>query len=311
MKRSLWLTLFAALGWAAYGQTPKTKSVSPPTANTLLWKVSGKNLQKPSYLFGTMHMICATDIELSDSLKSAIRNSDKVYLELDMDDMFQMMSAMTHMTMREDTTLADLLSKDDYKKVKSYFEEHSGLMPFTMLEKFKPLLIESMVMEQSPQCENMIVMEQLVMQEAKEHDKEIKGLETMDYQLSIFDSIPYKLQAQQLVKMVDDAGKNDGEDDKEMKMLTDAYREQQLDKMDELTKKEDMGIRNFTDILLYNRNATWAKKLEKLMAENSLVIAVGAGHLPGSKGVINLLRKAGYTVEPVRNDMIKKKVKEI
>ncbi|HWJ90604.1 MAG TPA: TraB/GumN family protein [Flavisolibacter sp.] len=109
--------------------------------------------------------------------------------------------------------------------------------------------------------------------------------------------------------MVENADKKTDEDD--MKMLTDAYRMQELDKMDELTKKEDMGMQNFTDMLLYNRNANWAKKLEGLMAKNSLVVAVGAGHLPGDKGVISLLRKAGYKVEPVKNDMIKKKSKEI
>jgi uncharacterized protein YbaP (TraB family) len=309
MKRSFWLTIFAAIGFAACSQAPKTKTTTTTGNNTLLWRISGKNLEKPSYLFGTMHMICANDIELSDSLRSAIKNADKVYLELDMDDMFQMLGAMSHMTMRDDTTLADLLTREQYKKVKDYFEEHSGMMPFAMLEKFKPLLVESMVMEQSPACENMIVMEQLVMQEAKENGKEIKGLESMDFQLSIFDSIPYQLQAQQLVKMVENADNKSDEDD--MKVLTDAYRMQQLDKMDELTKKEDMGMKNFTDLLLYNRNANWAKKLEGLMEKNALVIAVGAGHLPGEKGVISLLRKAGYKVEPVKNEMIKKKTKEI
>src|SRR5881227_1775924 len=135
MKRTFWLTIFAALGFVACSQ-PKTKSTASNTSNnTLLWRISGKDLTKPSYLFGTMHMICATDIELSDSLRKAIRNADKVYLELDMDDMFQMLGAMTHMTMRDDTTLADLLSPADYKKIKAYFEEHSGLIPFSMLEK--------------------------------------------------------------------------------------------------------------------------------------------------------------------------------
>jgi uncharacterized protein YbaP (TraB family) len=311
MKRTFWLTIFAALGFVACSQQPKTKSTTTNNShNTLLWRISGPDLTKPSYLFGTMHMICASDIELSDSLKLAIRSADKVYLELDMDDMFQMLGAMTHMTMRDDTTLADLLTPADYKKVKTYFEQHSGLIPFAMLEKFKPLLIESMIMEQSPECENMIVMEQLVMDEAKQNQKEIKGLETMDYQLSIFDSIPYKLQAEQLVKMVGDSS-SEKNDDEEIKALTDAYRKQELDKMDELTQKEDMGMKNFGDILLYNRNANWAKKLEVLISKNSLVIAVGAGHLPGERGVINLLRKAGYKVEPVRNDMVKKKTKEI
>ncbi|HEY0355647.1 MAG TPA: TraB/GumN family protein, partial [Flavisolibacter sp.] len=113
----------------------------------------------------------------------------------------------------------------------------------------------------------------------------------------------------QLLKMIEDSGK-EGEDT-EMKMLTEAYRQQQLNKMDELTRNEK-SIEGFTDILLYDRNADWAKKLEELMKNNALVIAVGAGHLPGEKGVINLLRKAGYKVEPVKNDMIiAKKVEEI
>ena len=307
MKRTLWLSLFAALGMTAC--SPASKTSAPVATNTLLWRISGKNLSKPTYIFGTMHMLCADDIQLSDSLKQAIRGADKVYLELDMDDMMQVLGAMSHMTMRNDTTLADLLTAEEYKKVKSFFQENSGLIPFTMLEKFKPLLIESMILKETATCDNMIVMEQLVMEEARENKIEIKGLETMDFQLGIFDRIPYKLQAEQLVKMVENAG-HDG-DDKEMKELTEAYRQQQLDIMDDLTKKEDMGIQNFTDLLLYNRNADWANKLAGLMPANSLVVAVGAGHLPGEKGVLNLLRKAGYRVDPVKNDMIKKKVKEI
>ena len=308
MKKSFWLTLLTAADFVFGAFAQKTSPASE--ANTLLWKITGKNLTKPSYVFGTMHMICADDIELSDSLKRAIKNSDKVYLELDMDDMWQMMSAMMHMNMKGDTTLSDLLSDEDYKKVKSYFKEHSSMIPFSLMEKYKPLLVESMVMEQSTACDNMIVIEKLIMDEAKQNDKEIKGLETFAYQLGIFDKIPYKLQAQQLLKMVNDADSGRTDDENEIKILTDAYRRQELSKMDELTK-DDPGIGEFTDILLYDRNANWAKKLQEIMPGNSLVVAVGAGHLPGKKGVLNLLREAGYKVEPVKNEMIKKKTKEI
>src|SRR5690348_6382215 len=115
MKRSIWLAVFAALGFAACSQPPKTKSgLAKAGQNTLLWRISGNGLSRPSYLFGTMHMICASDIDISDSLRAAIREADKVYLELDMDDMLQMMGAMTHMTMRDDTTLYDLLTQEEY-----------------------------------------------------------------------------------------------------------------------------------------------------------------------------------------------------
>jgi len=277
---------------------------SAPKNNTLLWKISGKNLAKPSYLFGTIHMLCADDIQLSDSLQKAIAGSDRVYLEVDLDNMVEMVSVMTKMKMRNDTTLSDLLSKDDYEKVKTFFNKQGGLIPFSMLEKYKPLLAASTLMESSMDCKNPVAMEQLIMKEAKAKGKNIKGLETMAYQMSIFDSIPYQAQAKQLVSYVDNYGKND--DDSEFNALTQAYRNQELDKLETLTKDDDMGISNFSDLLLYNRNKNWVTKLGDLLVNNSLVIAVGAGHLPGDKGVINLLRKAGYKVEPVANEMIKK-----
>ena len=253
-----------------------------------------------------MHLLCGDDIVLSDSLKTAIKNSDNVYLELEMDNLFEMMGAMQHMSMKGDTTLADLLTKQQYEKIKKYFEENSSMIPFSMLETFKPMLAASLIAEQQSKttCDNMVAMESLIMEEAKDADKKIKGLETMNYQLSIFDKIPYKLQAKQLYEMVTKT--RDTTESHELAELTNAYRNQQLDKLGEMTMREDMGMKNFTDLLLYTRNANWAKKLQELMSGKSLVVAVGAGHLPGKRGVINLLRQAGYKVEPVRNEMVKK-----
>jgi uncharacterized protein YbaP (TraB family) len=64
----------------------------------------------------------------------------------------------------------------------------------------------------------------------------------------------------------------------------------------------------FTDVLLYHRNQNWVKKLKSLLPDKSLVIAVGAGHLPGEKGLINLLRKEGFTLTPVENKILQQKV---
>ncbi len=268
--------------------------------NTLLWQISGNGLAKPSYLFGTIHMICKDDAVLSDSLKNAIKNSDDVYLEVDMDNLLEMVSVMTKIKMKGDTTLQDLLNKEDYELLKDYFEKKSSLLPFSELKKYKPLLASSLLMEQGSGCESSEAMEQVIMDEAKRNKKEIKGLETMAYQMSIFDSIPYKSQAETLVKFVKD--ERDGKTDaKIFETLTAAYKEQDLEKLEALTKSGDMGMANFEDVLLYNRNKNWVKKLKDLMMNKSLVVAVGAGHLPGDKGVINLLRQAGYTVKPIKN----------
>jgi uncharacterized protein YbaP (TraB family) len=272
--------------------------------NTLLWQISGNGLQRPSYLFGTIHLICSGDAVLSDSLKNAIQSSDAVYFEVDMDNLFEMLGVVRKMKMRDDTTLADLLDRDDYEKVKKYFEDKGTLLPFSILETYKPLLAASMLMETGTECESPEAMEEVIMKEAKSYSKNVRGLETMSYQMSIFDTIPYKMQAMQLVKYVDDAGKGQT-DNKEYDKLVQAYKDQDLSKLEELTKSTDMGIANFTDILLYNRNQNWVEKLKTILPDRSVVIAVGAGHLPGDRGVINLLRKAGYTVKPIPNKVRK------
>ena len=269
--------------------------------NTLLWQISGNGLSRPSYLFGTIHMICSEEALLSDSLKTAIVNSDAVYFEVDMDNLFEMLGVMRKMKMRNDTTLADLLTKEDYSKVKDYFEKNETLLPFSVLETCKPLLAASMLMEGNTGCETPEAMEEVIMKEAKQHNKNVKGLESMSFQMSIFDTIPYKMQAMQLVKYVDDADKGTSDDAQDYDKLMQAYRDQDLSKLEELTKTTDMGMANFTDILLYNRNKNWVEKLKTILPDHSVVVAVGAGHLPGDKGVINLLRKAGYIVKPVPN----------
>jgi uncharacterized protein YbaP (TraB family) len=169
-----------------------------------------------------------------------------------------------------------------------------------MLETFKPILAASTLETGSLPCENTAMMEQVIMEEAKQHNKKIKGLETMAYQAGVLDSIPYKLQAQQLVTYIDSAGKGD-EEDKQMKEMFDAYKKQDLKKLEELMVETDAAMASFTDIMLYHRNQNWVRKLKDLLPERSLLIAVGAGHLPGEKGVISLLRKEGYKVEPVKN----------
>ena len=68
--------------------------------NTLLWKISGNGIDKPSYLFGTIHMLCADDALLSANLQKVIRNCDEVYFEVDMDNLFEMLGAMNKMKMK-------------------------------------------------------------------------------------------------------------------------------------------------------------------------------------------------------------------
>lgn len=268
--------------------------------NTLLWKISGNGLEKPSYLFGTIHMLCEEDAVLSDNMKKAIRDCDEVYFEVDMDNLFEMFGAMGKMKMLGDTTLSDLLSAEDYEKVKNYFESKGSMLPFSMLETFKPILAASTLEQKSLPCENTAMMEQVIMGVAKENNKKINGLETMAYQAGVLDSIPYKLQAEQLVSYINSSGK-DSDENKQLQEMFKAYKEQDLGLLEKLMVEADPGMAGFTDIMLYHRNLNWVTRLKKILPEKSVLIAVGAGHLPGEKGVISLLRKEGYSVTPVEN----------
>jgi uncharacterized protein len=286
-KRSFLLAAGLFTATLGFSQTP----------NSLLWRISGKGLSRPSYLFGTMHIICADDAALSDSLKAVIAACDEVYFEINLSDMSDMMNAIKYMQMNDSKRLSDLLQPDEYARVKDYFTKHSSMLPFSMLERFKPMLISGLIEEQGLGCQTTDGMELRIMKELKASNKPVNGLETASFQAGLFDSIPYEYQAKELVKDIDSADENK----KVTQQLADLYTRQDLDGIEKLSDKDDSGMSGYMDLLLYNRNRKWARELKKLLPGRSLLVAVGAAHLPGKEGVIELLRKEGYTVEPVKN----------
>ena len=276
----------------------KSKIIAPDQlANTLLWQISGNGLKKPSYLFGTMHVLCADDAKLSEALKEVIRKTVKVYFEVDMDNLPEMMGAMKYMRMNDGIKISDLVTKEEYARLEDYLKKSKTPMPISMINRFKPYLVSSLLSEQSMNCEKKNGMEELIMKEASLNDKEIFGLETIQFQASLFDSIPYEKQAKDLIKYIDSAGTFDNTTQE----LVDVYLKQDLKKMDSLVKKSDPGMEEYMDLLLYNRNRRWVFQMPNIMMEGTLLFAVGAGHLTGDQGLINLLRKKGYKLTPVTN----------
>ncbi len=264
--------------------------------NTLLWEISGNKLKSPSYLFGTFHLLCKSDMPIGQQLKTAIKQSSKMYMELDMDDPATMMGGLLLMNMRGDTTLKDLFSEMEYNKVAAFFKD-SLSMPITFFKSMKPLFLMSMLYPKMLPCKTITGVEAELMQMAKTQKQEILGLETMAFQSSVFDSIPYKQQANELLKIIDSlpAAK------KYFDTMVKVYKNQQLAKMQQLLNNSDFGMEDNQDILLDKRNANWVLQLKKIMPAQPVFIAVGAGHLVGDKGLITLLRKEGYTVRPLKN----------
>lgn len=287
------LSSFLFLGCKAQPGTPFVKQTND---NTLLWEVSGNGLKKPSFLFGTFHLLCKDDIHFSDQLRRAMRQCDEIYMELDMDDPTMMLSGMLYMNMKGGKTLKDLYTPKEYKRLQNYFSD-SLKMPLTLFQSAKPYFLVALFYPKMMNCKTPSGVEEGLVKIAKEDKKEIKGLETMQFQASIFDSIPYELQAKELLKNIDSFSVNK----KEFQTMLGYYKNQQLDSIKQMLAKSEFGSDKYDNLLLNDRNKNWVKKLKEIMKNESVFVAVGAGHLVGDEGLISLLKKEGYKVEPLEN----------
>ena len=183
-------------------QTSNNELKTEIDGNTLLWQISGNGLQVPSYLFGTFHLLCKDDIHFSAALKQAVINSNEVYLELDMDDPSTIMGAFMLMNMKNGKKLKDLYSAEQYKRVSDFFKD-SLKTPIGLFQQMKPEFLVALLYPKMMPCNSTASIEESIMQLAKANGKEIKGLETMAFQASVFDSIPYEKQAEELLQTID------------------------------------------------------------------------------------------------------------
>lgn len=271
---------------------PKVKDLYEVGANKLLWEISGNGLKQPSYLFGTIHIIGSNDFFWPAGTKEKLAEAEKLVLEVNMDEMSNPMTLFQKAKMKDGQTLDQLLSKKDYNNLNTFFQENVG-MGLGMFNSFQPMLLMSMTLVPMIDGEATIY-EQEITKLAKDQNKEIGALETVDFQISVFGKIPYEAQAEMLMKYV-----NDFEGQKKIfNDMIDVYLSQNLDSLYNFTMNSP-DVQGFEDDLLDNRNLDWIPKMEKMSAEKSTFYAVGAGHLGGSNGIIALLRKAGYEVKAV------------
>jgi uncharacterized protein len=271
-------------------------------AKSLLWEISGKDLKKPSYLYGTIHIIPKQDFFLSDATKKAFEASQKVTFEINMQEMnnpMALMGIMGKAMMPNGKKLKDLIKEDDYKLVQRKFDSLG--LPLKMLERIKPMFLSVMMgtdgekisMEDNA-ANKSTSYEMEFMKMGETQKKDFGGLETIEFQMGIFDSIPYEAQAEMLVKTI----KSGGAGDTDLKKMVAMYKNQDIDAMSKmLGSGEESDLAGYEKMLVINRNRNWIPLMAKSMREKQTFFAVGAGHLGGNLGVVNLLRKDGYTVK--------------
>ncbi|MEP7318575.1 MAG: TraB/GumN family protein [Panacibacter sp.] len=276
----------------------KSQFISAKNNKSLLWEVTGNELQKPVYIYGTMHLMCKQDALISDNLKKIIRSADEIYFEIDMDDFGQLLSGFSMGNMKKNTTLNELYTPEEYKRIEDFFKSHSMGMQLQMFGKMQPMLISALVYQAILPCSATDGIELNIMQVAHEYKKEIKGLETAAFQASILESIPYTTQAKELLYSIDNIDSTEIESEKMMQL----YKEQDLEKLLDFSIKTDGGTTSdVQDVMINQRNKNWVDQFSQISKDKGLLIAVGAGHLGGQAGILNLLKQKGYQLRPIEN----------
>ncbi|MEO7979244.1 TraB/GumN family protein [Flavobacterium sp.] len=272
-----------------FSSATQSQTKSPKLENSLLWEVSGNGLEKPSYLYGTIHSICAADYFLSEKTKKAFDQSEKFILEINFSDPIEMADAQK-MSMSSEP-LSKKLTPEELTRLDSVLQKTTGLK-IQQLDNFSLAAVTSVIGMKAFGCESLKSYESDFMDLAKKENKNIEGLETVKGQMTM---LANAYTDSELINMLGDLS------EKETSKMVEDYKAENLMNLYSDVADEKVMSAKAKKWVLDDRNKDWAKKIPEMMKKESLFVAVGVGHLAGESGVINLLRKSGYTVKSVMN----------
>lgn len=298
MSRSpilMFVCIFAAV--VSFAQSPKS----------LLWRISGKGLKEPSYLYGTMHISNKEVFRFGDSVYKAIERSQGLAIEVNPDEMASEIVKSIAIGDSEGVRISEKMDKkefDSYKKglSKKFKKDAEEITTEDILKEKNKWIQEYMMKGEMP-----TFMDAFLYNIARKQGKWIGGIEDLADQINLHEDLFDKSDLDILLA------------DQEM---AESEMEKSIDEMIRIYVSEDIDrLLNYTnserekDILLTRRNVKMARRMDSLSAIRTMFFAVGAAHLAGDSGVISLLRKRGFSVDPVfsssKLDASKYKYKEI
>lgn len=281
----------------------------------LLYKISGNGLEKPSYIIGTHHLANVGFVNQINGVTEALTETDQVYGELVWDTMTNIDSlkaVQNAMTLPAGKTIKDYLTPDEYKRLDAFMVAKMGtglsnpmvvskmgnLTPMALVTQFQLLLFMTKHMGEFDPSSTF---DQYFQAQAKKNGLPCGGLETLQKQINVlYTGKPMSRQVEELMCFID----NENFNSQMMEDLTSAFYAQNLETLKQVMDRKLGGKCDSTpeeeDMLINNRNADWVAKMPGIMTSKPTFFAVGAAHLPGDKGVLQLLRNAGYTIEGVR-----------
>ncbi|MBR5477353.1 MAG: TraB/GumN family protein [Bacteroidaceae bacterium] len=280
----------------------------------LLYKISHKDLEKTSYIVGTYHLAPASFIDSISGANAALAAVDVVCGEVVMSEMESRDSqkkVKQAMMLPDGKSLTDVFTTDEMQRINDYMDSLLGMnlnnpILKSQMGKMTPMALSTQLqlvqyMKVTPNFNPLKLIDAHFQKAAKKAGKQVAGLETVDFQIeALYKSTTIERQKQQLLCMVDNAEYHA----LQMKELSVAFFTQDIQALWEVTE-EKMGNQcdstpKEEEILIYGRNAAWVEKMPAMMENASTLFVVGAAHLPGDKGVLELLKARGYTVEAVK-----------
>lgn len=275
-----------------------------PAQAQLLWKIEGNGAKGTSYLLGTHHIAPA---HMTDSIKGfdeALKSVDVIYGEIDMlsaDAQSQQAAVMKYALAPADSMLTSLLKPEQVDSLNKVLAAYTGgMLTAEALAQLKPAMVSTQLgvfqsLKAFPDFNPAMQLDALVQQKGKELNIPAKGFETIDEQMQLLMGDPLAKQAASLMEAV----AKDGEAIELAQRLADAYVSQNLPAIAAIMEQEDTMDAEARQRLIYDRNAAWVEAMQQFLPAQSAFVAVGAGHLIGEKGLVQLLRSLGYTVTPV------------
>ena len=262
----------------------------------LLYQISGNGLTEASYLYGTIHILPKDKFELSNSLKRAFDASTTIAMEVDLDMSGAEKIALAQKVMLPDgKTLKDFMAAEDYLQLKAYCIDSLqwSESKFERSSKLKPMFFSSVLIQEN--MSNMASYEMEFNKLAKKKKKETIGLETIEFQLGLFDQLPMQTQVDML--------KQDYKSDmKNYDTLLACYLREDLETLGKLMAEDTSAYPEFNELMLVQRNKSWIAPMRAQMQKESTFFGVGAAHLSGPDGVVALLRAQGFTVTAIKQD---------
>ncbi|WP_445455834.1 TraB/GumN family protein [Flavobacterium sp. HNIBRBA15423] len=268
------------------------------TENSMLWEISGNGLQKKSYLYGTMHVSNKVSYNLSDSFFDALLNADIVANESNP----ETWGIVSELMKEKEYVYSGQLYNSFYikpiskKEVIAIFNNKSHFF-YNYL---------SLSENKNADHEENAVLDMFISQAGRKYNKEITGLEDAIesmipiLQINANDATPKEENIQLLYKIL--KRKSFGE------ATVDYYREKNITILDSIYKLA--FSKKAHDALIINRNKVMTDSISSISKRGSLFAAVGAAHLAGKEGIINLLIQKGYTVKPVFSQLTERGEKQ-